>query len=181
MALRGLSRIIAIAATLVLTACANGPSHTPPVSERFSTQPICVERIALVANMPYEYTEKIAGPITSSLVSAFRDRGFEVRHEIQITNPLALGADVNLFRARQFRPQAYLIIKFAGSSVGSGYSYWNLRFELLNEEGQGIWRGATTLRRLGGIDKTAEQIAKELSDSLLHDQVITIGSKGESV
>ena len=182
MSLRKSRLALISAAMLLISACAGGPAYTSPASERFASKTVRAERVAIIANMPPEHIKTIAVPVASQLTAAFRQSGFHVNDEVQVTSPLALGPEVSFAGARQFKPHAYLIIKFAGSSTGSAYtSYWNLRFELLNEQGQGVWRGAATLLRLDDMNKTSEQIAREVLGTLLKDQVIEIRPKGEGV
>lgn len=172
---------------LLISACAGGPAYTSPASERFASKTVRAERVAIIANMPPEHIKTIAVPVTSQFTAAFRQIGFHVNDEVQVTSPLALGPEVSFAEARQFKPHAYLIIKFSGSSTNNFYasswnaSYWNLRFELLNEQGQGVWRGAATLLRLDDMNKTSEQIAREVLGTLLKDQVIAVQPKGEGI
>lgn len=169
--------IISIA--FLISACATRPAYSPPSGERFASKPINIERMAIIANMPNEFRGNIAIPITQEFTNVFKQNGLHVRSEVQATNPLALSSDVNFTQAKLFKPNAYLLIKFAGSSTGNGYGNWALIFDLLDEKGRGIWRGSMSLRRLNEMENTSNQVAKEVLQKLIKDQAIEIRPHGD--
>ena len=162
-----------------LPACITSPPYSPLMGQRFVEAPVSVGRIAIIFSAPFEYRDKVLLPMASKFPDVFKGTGVAVSSEVQTVNPLALGGDVNFFRARQAKPDAYLIVKVAGGSMGASYSF-NLVFELLNSDGKGLWRGSSTLRRLSEMDMTGEQIAREILRVLVDEQVIRI-QKGEAV
>lgn len=168
------------AIAIVLSACKSYPPYSGLISHRFVETAIPVERMAIIFSTPFEYREKVALPVANRLPGVLAEAGIDGNAEVQTVNPFALGGDVSFSKARQARPDAYLIVKFAGASSGSGYLTLNIVLDLLDSNGKGCWRASLTLKRLNDMELTAEQMARDILKALLADQAVRI-RKGEAV
>lgn len=157
--------------------CVQRPGYSAIRSDRFLDETLPVARIAIIASMDTVNIRTIGNPLVQNLASRLQNAGYAVQTETQIANPLALGPATDFRRARQFRPDAIMLIR-----VESGYSStnggdWNVSFNVLDGKGKGVWRGTTQVRHLREMDATYEALTRQVVEVLENGEIIKFSNQ----
>lgn len=154
--------------------CVTLPDYSPIRGDKFSASTLMVERLYVVVNFPASDQSTIAIPLMESLREHIQTLGAQVQSEVRPINPLALGSGIDFTGARQYKPQAILLVRMSESGHGSGYSYRDMTFDLIDAQGRGIWRGRSTLSRWRAIKMTTDALSRDLLKKLLEDSILEI-------
>lgn len=169
--------ILCFLASFSQVGCVQRPGYSAIRSDRFIGETLPVTRIAIIATMDTENIRKFGNPLVQNLAGRFQSAGYAVQTETQVANPLALGSGTDFRRARQFRPDAIMLIRVESSYSSTYGSDWDVSFNVLDGKGKGVWRGTTQVRHLREMDATYEALTRQLVEVLESGEIIKFSNQ----